>query len=97
MSEESPGSREVLAALREILNYIGGWDLKDPNHPIVKTRELMERMERLERLERKGPQMLAALKQAQFAFGFGSSATPEQQQQAAEAITKAILAAEGTS
>jgi hypothetical protein len=39
-------------------------------------------------------EMLAALKAAQFAFGFGSSATPEQQQKAAEQITAAIRRAE---
>lgn len=39
--------------------------------------------------------MLAALKGAQFAFGFGSSATPKQQQAVAEAITAAIAKALG--
>jgi hypothetical protein len=46
------------------------------------------------RLIAAAPDMLAALKAAQFAFGFGSSATLQQQQDAAEAITAAIIKAE---
>ncbi len=45
------------------------------------------------RLIAAAPTMLKALQLAQFAFGFGSSATPDQQQEAAEAITAAILEA----
>ena len=43
------------------------------------------------------PNMLKTLRLAQFAFGFGSSATLEQQQEAAEAITAAIAKVEGAS
>jgi hypothetical protein len=49
------------------------------------------------RLIAAAPEMLEALKAAQFAFGFGSSATPQQRQDAAEAITAAIAKAEGNS
>ena len=33
----------VIDALIELLQYNGGWDLKDENHPIVKARRALER------------------------------------------------------
>ncbi len=41
-----------------------------------------------------GPEMLEALKAAGFVFGLGSSATPQQQQDAAERITAVIAKVE---
>lgn len=32
----------VTDALSELLQYTGGWDLKDPEHPIVKARHALE-------------------------------------------------------
>lgn len=34
---------DVAGALLELLQYSGGWDLKDKDHPIVKARRALER------------------------------------------------------
>jgi hypothetical protein len=36
----------VVHALEELLQYTGGWDLKDPNHPIVKAIKVRETLKR---------------------------------------------------
>ena len=32
---------ELTTALNDLLNYTGGWDLTDPEHPIVKARAVI--------------------------------------------------------
>ena len=34
---------DLVGALTQLLQYTGGWDLKDPNHPIVIARTALER------------------------------------------------------
>ena len=36
---------DMLAALQNLLNYTGGWDLKDPEHPIVAARAAIAKAE----------------------------------------------------
>ena len=33
--------KELIAALAGLLDYVGGWDVKDPTHPIVIAREAL--------------------------------------------------------
>jgi hypothetical protein len=32
--------------LKTLLNYVGGWDLEDPTHPIVKARKHLEALQK---------------------------------------------------
>jgi hypothetical protein len=36
---------ELVTALRDLLNYVGGWDIKDTAHPIYKAQRALERAE----------------------------------------------------
>jgi hypothetical protein len=35
-------NRALKRALKNILNYTGGWDLTDPKHPIVKAQKALK-------------------------------------------------------